>query len=465
MRSAGLAAVLAAVLAAILVAAPADADALRLPPPGREPQRIDFVGDPLLVFLAGAAPPEAFRTAIADAVTRHPATLEAGALRDDAGATRRAAGSAMFPRLDAAILASRSLASRFDTGTAFVESLQPRGRADAVLGAEQLLWDFGATGARIAAASARLRAASSNAQGVAAATALRAVAAWYDVLAGQALADLSDALVARHAAILADTRARAAAGVGSAADVARAEAGHADAIGDSARYTQALAAARARYSEVFGADAPARPPRPLPPVSSAPDMAAAALMSHATPDVVAAIAGADSARIEARAAVAEALPRVAAGVNASRYDVFGSTHDFDVRGQVSLRQSLSLGGAEAARIAGARARARAAGFASDRAGADAERDAMVAFADAGILDRTLAARETAYRANRRARDAMAEQFRLSRGDLTDVLRAEQAYFAAAAALLQASIDRDMARYTLLARTGELLPLFALQKAR
>ena len=67
----------------------------------------------------------------------------------------------------------------------------------------------------------------------------------------------------------------------------------------------------------------------------------------------------------------------------------------------------------------------------------------------------------AYRANRIARDTMAEQVRLSRGSLIDLLRAEEDYFGAARALLQGHIERDIAHYTLLARTGELLGLFAL----
>ena len=40
-----------------------------------------------------------------------------------------------------------------------------------------------------------------------------------------------------------------------------------------------------------------------------------------------------------------------------------------------------------------------------------------------------------------------------------MLRVEQDYVAAASAYLQGAIERDLARYTLLARTGEILPLF------
>lgn len=56
---------------------------------------------------------------------------------------------------------------------------------------------------------------------------------------------------------------------------------------------------------------------------------------------------------------------------------------------------------------------------------------------------------------------MAEQFRLSRGSLIDLLRTEADYFAAARALVAGSVERDLAHYTLLARTGGLLRHFAI----
>ncbi len=47
---------------------------------------------------------------------------------------------------------------------------------------------------------------------------------------------------------------------------------------------------------------------------------------------------------------------------------------------------------------------------------------------------------------------------MSRGTLIELLRAEQDYFAAAAQYLQGNIELDVARFTLLARTGEILPV-------
>lgn len=50
---------------------------------------------------------------------------------------------------------------------------------------------------------------------------------------------------------------------------------------------------------------------------------------------------------------------------------------------------------------------------------------------------------------------MAEQVRLSRGALLELNRAEDALAASAAALLQAELEADLARFTLSAHTGEL----------
>ena len=442
----------------LLLAAPSSAQVV-LPAPSREPQAIDFASDPLLGFLAHTVPPEAFRQAIADAVASHPASGEAAAGTTVAVAARRQIRSGLFPALNASIVASRSLARGFENDSVIVESLAPRGRTDALLGAEQLLFDFGATSSRIAGASARVRAARAEAGRSATATTLDAVETWYQLLGYQALNELSAALVERHRSILGDTRTRVSAGLGAGGDTVRAEASLADAIADSARYARTLADVRARWRQVFGREAPLRPDRPAAPPSLAGDVAIGMTMSHNVPEVAIALAAAEALRAEARAVRGDALPRLSAGVGGTRYDAFRSGNNYDVRGQLVLRQSLSLGGAETARIREARARARAAEFAGDRVTAEAERDAEAAFADARILDDSVNALAGAYRANRRSRDTMAEQVRLSRGSLYDLLRAEQEYFVAAQGLLQGSIERDIARYRLLARTGELLPVF------
>ncbi len=101
------------------------------------------------------------------------------------------------------------------------------------------------------------------------------------------------------------------------------------------------------------------------------------------------------------------------------------------------------------------------GFAADRTRIEAERNAETATADARILTRVARTLADAYRANRRSRDTMAEQFRMARGSLIDLIRTEQHYVASAEVLVRADIERDLAQFTLMARTGELPGLLTL----
>jgi len=72
----------------------------------------------------------------------------------------------------------------------------------------------------------------------------------------------------------------------------------------------------------------------------------------------------------------------------------------------------------------------------------------------------LAALSDAVVANYDARRLVAERFRAARGDLIDVLQAENDYFEAAVACIAGLADRDMASYALMEHTGELLEKFS-----
>lgn len=110
------------------------------------------------------------------------------------------------------------------------------------------------------------------------------------------------------------------------------------------------------------------------------------------------------------------------------------------------------------------ARRHSAAHAVDRIVAFTTREASVAAADANGLAAVMSPLQAAYFDSRRARDLFAEQFRVSRGTLFDVLRAEQDLLDTALALAQASYDLDVARFTLLARTGGLIDLLGFTPA-
>lgn len=448
----------AGIVPIVASAAPA-APAITLPPPSREPQRIDFANDPLIGFVRAPTRPEPFLDAVATAVKDYPAVGEAIAVQAETRGVRAEVRAGLFPQVDARLIDARSLSRNFGDRTAIIESLSPRERADASVTGEQLIYDFGATGNRISAANDRTRAAAAEVSRVAADTALRAVTAWYDVLTFQTLVELSAATIARHETILGDTRERLRQGVGASGDVVRAEASLADAQGVEVRFERQLADARGRFRELFGVDPPPRLSRPAPPASTATSFELAEAMSRSAPQVSAAEARAAAAGRDWKAAKADGLPRLSTAITATRYDVFANSSDHEVRAIFQLRQSLTAGGAYRARADQAHERLQQAEFAVDRARAQSERDAGTAWREIELLDRATATLETAYVANRRTRDLDAEQFRVSRGTLIDVLRAEQDYFAAATTYLQGAIALDLARYTLLARTAEILPAF------
>lgn len=444
------------ILTAALLGGAASAQ-VALPAPGGDPQRIDFARDAVLGFGRGATPAQAFLERLGKAVETHPAVSAAIADVQATQAVRTQVRAGLFPRLDAQLVGARALARDFGDRTAVVESLQPRGRVDANIAGDQLLWDFGATGQRIAAATDRTRAAQAEVERVAGETALRAVAAWYDVLGYQTLFEISAASVARQREILADVRTRVAQGLGAGGDTARTEAVLADAEAQNARFERLLAQARARYREAFGDDPPPRLTRSLPPASTAQSLDTAQALARQSPAVQVALRRAEAARRDYRAVKADGLPRLSAGVNGTRYDVFTSS-DYEVRGTLVLRQNLFAGGRQRGAVAEAAARSRGEAFIADRVTGETERDAGAAFTDIQALSRTAATLETAYVANRRARDTYVEQFRVSRGTLIELLRAEQSYVAAASAYLQGIVELDVARYALLVRTGEILPV-------
>jgi outer membrane protein, adhesin transport system len=456
----------AAVVATAGAAAATPADALptgtaTLPPPSGDPLHIDFARDPFLRFMHDAAAPESFRAAVGAAVDAHPAVAAAIQNEAESTAVRTEVRSGLFPGLDAQLVGERSVARSLTGEQVFIEQLSPTQRNDATLAADQLLYDFGATSSRIHAASARIKAAQAEVERVATDTALRAVTAYYDVLTFQTLVELNAAQIDRHRQILTDTRARFVQGLGTGSDVARAEAYLADAEVAGMRYQRRLDAARGSYREVYAADAPVHPARPAPAASQAASEDAAVALSKTAPPVAAAAAQTAAARDDLSASKGDALPRLSASVTGNLYDLSSGTDNYDVRARILLRQTFSTGGASIARVDEARARYNSAEFTTQRIANESARDASVAWTDIALLEANTATLQDAYAANRRARDMFVGQFRVSRGTLLDLLRAEQDYFNAAANYLQGAVELDVARYTLLARTGELLPVFGL----
>jgi adhesin transport system outer membrane protein len=431
---------------------------IAIPMPVDRPQAISADTDSFLKALADRSGSAEFASRVPAAAANLPVL---GERSEDVAATRAArdqARSRLFPGLGLDLIAARTITRDLQSPATQVENLVPLRRNDVIGSVDQLVTDFGATSARIRAGNATNDAARADLDAARNTSLLQLVGSWYDVLSAQTATALAQSNVDRMQ-ILADGAAmRFERGVDSGGDVARARAYLAAAQSQKVSLDRRLRTAEARFVELFGS-----PPGAL----HRPFTAADAPPGGATvrPELVAARAQERAAAAALAAAKSDRLPRIEGRISGATYDVLrGSAPAYDVRAQLTLRQFFSTGGAEAARVAELAARRRSASLAVDRIAAATTREAGVAQADVDGVAAAMPPLQAAYLDSRRARDLFAEQFRVARGTLFDVLRAEQDLLDAALALSQASYDLDVARFTLLARNGGLIERFGLTPA-
>ncbi|MBV8685617.1 MAG: TolC family protein [Alphaproteobacteria bacterium] len=426
-----------------------------LPPPSADPMKIDIAADPILRLARSQASPAMFRSTIASAVERHPATQEAEAQTSEARSVVDEAYERRLPSIDLSVSSYKVIAREFSNDpNNIIERSRPSQRTDATLTVQQTIFDFGAGAKRVEAAGARLRAAAADAEASADNIALNSIAAWYDVFAYRALVALTENFVSNQQELRAAVEERIRQGVSAPGDTARVESYLASAQTRLAGFRRQLSNAEARFTQLTGSPPPPNLERA--PVADLPAMSrdAAALQAMSAPQPRAAQALADSARREAQATKSDRLPQVGVGVDAGRYGVFENATDYDIRGRVTLRQRL-FGGTEA-RLAQAQARARSADARATRIREESARDASIAWSDVQALEEQLKAQESNYIASRRSRDVLVERFINARGTLFDVVAAEDSYFETATAYIRALSELDAARYVLLSRTGGLL---------
>ncbi|MEQ1930688.1 MAG: TolC family protein, partial [Parvularculaceae bacterium] len=184
-------------------------------------------------ILEDIGPDEDFRAAIRKAVGVHPIFHQEISRRDEARSAIRAGRAALYPRLSASLSGDYTIAREFGAGTDnVVESLRNRSQLNAGMSASQLLFDGGASFARIKEAKAQTRSAEQSIDARINELALHALSAWHDLATHQAVMKAGEEFIARHEALLANVKERNRLGAGTQADVMQA----------SAR----LAAARAR---------------------------------------------------------------------------------------------------------------------------------------------------------------------------------------------------------------------------
>jgi outer membrane protein, adhesin transport system len=413
----------------------------------------------LEALIAGTGDPVAFQAKLAAAVQKHPAVLEAIAGSREVGSRTAEIKAGLLPTISFDLATDNSLTRRFtDSNGNRVESLRPGSRTDAIMSAQQLITDFGATRHRIKGARLREGAAQTDVRVTASDIALEAVGAHSRLVELQSLSALGAVFVERHRQILADTKLRFDQGYGPGGDVARVEAYLARAEGQIAGISRDLASARARYRAAFDAEPAADLQRVQAPRSAATTQdEAEAIAEKLNLGVKRAQALSTSAGEDYAAARSDRLPRLSLVLDATKYDVFKGNSDYDVRSRVIGRYPLFNGGLTSARTAQALQRAQAADQGEARARTEASRDVAIAFEEVKALEAQVATLKRAYDANVKARNFFIEQFKVARGSLLDLLQAEQDVYEAIADYSRGLGALDVARYRLLQQTGELLP--------
>ena len=414
-------------------------------------------------LVSGEAAAPDFAATIRRAVGRHPSYHAQASNLDEASALRKQARSNLYPRLSTQIRGDYAISRNFDANTDnVVESLRPREQFTASVSASQLVFDGGATINRIRSAKA-LSAEYQNALSTRINNlAMTALTTYYDVAAHQALTAFSRDFIRRQEQILEDVKERERLGAGSRADITRAQARLAGARARLAEIHESMRLANIRYEEFFGVapDKLRRPAIAEPGVSDRTETVVAALESN--PEVAVAEARANASKYDFKAAKAARLPEVRLSVDASKYDVFDSGDDFDVRAGVVVNYDIFGGGARSADIAIARSRAKRESFNEEQVRQDISREAAMAFERVRGADDRLDALADALVAHDVTRDLVLERYKYSRGDLIDVLQAESDYFEAGVEYVIALSGRDMAGYALMEQTGDLIEMFSPQ---
>lgn len=429
-----------------------------------DPLFADVANDPILNIGETQADIATVRSLVALAVSRHPAIAEALASQDEANSARAESVAQQFPSADISISNFQTLSRAFSNDPQnIIERSRSRQRTDATLSITQPLFDFGATGDRIGAARARLKAAAASVDSTADQIALRSIGAWYEVFAYRALVSLSATFAENQRDLRLAVQARIDQGVSARGDIAQVDSYIGSADRRLAEFTRILAGAEARYAELIGEPAPANIKRAPLLTSQSISKDLAVFSARSTAPVIAARAQAEASKRDADAAKASVFPQISVGVDAGRYGVFETRRDYDIRARITLRQRF-FGGIEE-RADQSVARARAASARAARISEEAARDAAIAWSDVNALETEIAALKVSYIASRQSRNVLAERFRVSRGTLFDVLAAEDNLFQSAGAYIRSLTELDTARYTLLSRTGKLLEALEIAPAK
>jgi adhesin transport system outer membrane protein len=419
-------------------------------------------------LVLGASSVEA--TTIADTARATVATNpEIGVVRNDRLAVDQELQQARalgLPTLDLRIAGGPEYTNSI--GTRARNDSNGRFRTDTSLTLTQRVFDGGATRSEIDRQLARVDSAANRVREAAEFIALDGIQSHLDYLRNLDLIALAEANVAAHRRILGEVRDLEAGGTTGIADVRQAEARVAAAVDSLEQIRGDFANAGATYLQVVG-----MPPMDLeleePPVAALPAgiEAAALRASSSSPTVQIAASDVDVAAAEVRAARAGYYPRLNVEAGASTANDVNGVDGSDVSAEVLLvmRYNLFRGGADVAQEREAFHRLNEARSSLARVRRQAEEDARSAFI---ALDTATARIETLrlqVEANRRTRDAYADQFIVGQRTLLDLLDAENELFVSRVNLTTAEYQQRFAVYRTITVTGALLDTLGIERPR
>lgn len=332
-------------------------------------------------------------------------------------------------------------------------------RSEAELKLSQMLWDGNQVRSEVERQRARVNSASYRVEEAAEFVALNAIEAHLNTMRNQEIVRLNEANIEAHRRIRDQVEQLERGGGGDIADVQQTLARIAAAEASLATSNGDLADSQATYAQIVGAT-PQDLSLEAPPLAEIPATAdqAAEDASLRSPTVQIAASDVDVSAAELRGTRSNYYPRFDVELASSAGDNLDGQKGsaVDASALLVMRYNLFRGGADIAREREAFHRVNESRAGLERARRKAEEEARFSFnALTTARARTQSLRAKAE-AQRRSRDAYAQQFEIGQRDLLDVLDAENELFLARVGLVTAEYAERFAVYRLLAVTGELL---------
>ena len=404
-----------------------------------------------------------FLELVSQAARRHPDYGAALSRIGESQGARREVAAVRYPQVEAGIDVVGSLTNRTSVGGEERRiDRQSLLRPDAVLSVSQLIFDAGSSYHRIAAVKARTGAAEADAAVALNDAALRALAAYFDVLRYRLAVRIATDNLREHHRLTDLVVERADSRVGSLSDALRAESRSTEARAQLILSTGELRRAEAAFVAMFGAlEETLPPPLPVPDGLMVETRAIELALAH-NPSLRSTRRLVEAARAELTAERRAGYPSVTLEVNGRQFDVTAFDDQlYDVGARFVVRHKLFSGGAASGRRQQAAARLRQARYQEQSQRLSVERLVRASLADVYARRQRVRAFGLSVATNLEARAAYEQQFVLARTTFMDMLDIQRELFTAQLQWLNAIVDLHLAGYSMAAATGDLLPFLGL----